>query len=291
MLKKKIAVFCIFRDSEKNLNSLLPRLLSLETDYNSEVDFSYFFFENDSIDRTVDILKKFSQGRDCVVESRKFNAPRFGSVADVVRVMHLSAYRNACKELAKNREFDYALCIDGDISFTSESLKMLLNEMVEGVVMACPNIRQNIPDLVHGSSETSYYDAFAIRDKYGNQGVYWSDCPLPMENCRLTWSLGLPVEVEAAFGGFCLINWQAFADSRWAVFGAMCEHVTFCKDVGKWGKIVIVPRCIVSTEVDLKRVNLADMKEKGKVQKQKIQEVNEIYQKSLGVEWMELKGI
>jgi len=55
-VNKKVSVFSLWRDSESYIQRTLKQLESLEQN-NPEILFSYFFYENDSVDNTVSILQ------------------------------------------------------------------------------------------------------------------------------------------------------------------------------------------------------------------------------------------
>lgn len=278
--KTKIAVFCIFRDSEKSLDGLFSQFKELED--SDLADFSYFFFENDSKDNTVNLLKTFLSSRKGKLESLKLNSPKFGSVESHERVKNLSIYRNRCKKLAEGEFFDYALLVDSDIKFGAEALKSninALNSIKRAVMMTC-NVRQNLPDAVYGSSTDSFFDVFAIRDSIGNKGVYCTDCPLVMEADNLDWKMGRPVRVSSSFGGFVLIYYQVFEKVKWSSVGD-CEHINFCHEVQRFGDIYINPNCRVRTEIDLTKFNFRDFIDKSASQRVKIEAANKLYRDSI----------
>merc|ERR1712167_560253 len=48
------------------------------------------------------------------------------------------------------------------------------------------------------------------------------------------------IQVKSAFGGIALIRSYIFKNIKWASIDK-CEHILFCKEIRKYGKIVIVP--------------------------------------------------
>lgn len=254
---KKISVFCIFRDSESHLGSLFSQLESLEK--LEGYAFSYFFYENDSLDNTPSLLKNWLIGREGNVLCEKLGTEKFGSVAITSRINNLTLARNKCKDLSKDNSTDYSLLIDSDIEFSDFSFLNLIAAMEcskNAVYVSC-NVRQNIPDFTFGRSGDSYYDSYCFRDRYGNAGLYWSFCPFKRKEDRFYWSLGIPIRVASAFGGFSLVKSEVFNLVKWSN-DLNSEHVNFCFDIGEHGFLYICPTAFVKTEVDLSRYDLAE---------------------------------
>ena len=57
----KITIISIFRDSEKTIHNCLKQLDELEK--NTKASFEYFFYENDSKDKTKEILDKWMDNK------------------------------------------------------------------------------------------------------------------------------------------------------------------------------------------------------------------------------------
>ena len=79
-MNNRISVFCLWRDSEKTIHRTLKQLEDLESIDGFE--FSYFFYENDSTDKTVDILKEWISKKSGDLKAEILNAPKFGSTTD-----------------------------------------------------------------------------------------------------------------------------------------------------------------------------------------------------------------
>ena len=58
----KISVFSLWRDSESYIYRSLKQLESIE-EQNQDIEFSYFFYENDSTDNTASILSSWISTR------------------------------------------------------------------------------------------------------------------------------------------------------------------------------------------------------------------------------------
>lgn len=254
-MNKKISVFCLWRDSEKTAYKTLKQLENLESVDGFE--FSYFFYENDSKDNTVKILEEWLLNRSGKIQSETLNAKKFESVADPERMKFLCECRNKCKDLALNNEFDYSLLIDSDIEFNNNNFLLQIESLdnINNAVMTTANVRQNIPDLTFNSSLDSYYDTYAFRDEYGNNGLYWSDSPFIRKENRLGWTLGQPQITMSSFGGFAIIKSSIFNKVKWHS-DFHCDHVNMCYDISRYGSIYIIPRSKVYVEIDTSKYDL-----------------------------------
>lgn len=264
-MNKKISVFCIWRDSEKTIHKTLKQLEDLESIDGFE--FSYFFYENDSKDNTSKILEKWLENRSGKIQSEIINAKKFGTTTDPERMKFLCNCRNKCKELASENKSDYSLLIDSDIEFNKfnfiEQLDCL--NSLDQAVMTTANVRQNIPDFTFNTSIDSYYDTYAFRDSYGNNGLYWSDSPFIRKQDRFNWSLGKPMITMSSFGGFAIIKSDIFNKVEWHS-DFHCDHVNMCYDISRHGNIYIIPRSKVYVDIDISNYNLESFKEMAKKQ-------------------------
>jgi len=249
-----ISVFALFRDSQNTIYDSLDRLNNLNDIEN--VDFDFFFYENDSKDNTRQILKDWIQDKPVKLFYEDVNTPRFGSVPDLYRLVLLSYYRNKLKEMAGPVQSDYCLLIDSDILFDNTHVEMLIDEIKKGWVMVTPNTRQyQIKDLMFDKSEDSFYDTFATRDIYFNNVMSFTDCPLILNDDRGRWFADQPVEVASAFGGLALVNSNAYNQSKWSTHG-WSEHVNFCSELRRFGQICILPTCKPKSTIDLNTVHM-----------------------------------
>lgn len=267
-MKQTVSVFCIWRDAEKHIQRTLNQLEDIESVDGYE--FSYFFYENDSVDNTASILKNWLSSRNGLLLSETLSAPKFHSTPATERMKFLCECRNKCKDLAGQNDYDYSLLIDGDIEFSSDNFLTSIFDLntLPKAVMVTPNVRQNISDLTFGASPDSYYDVYPFRDQHGNDGMYFADCPSFIKDDQMNWRLGLPIRCLSAFGGFAIIKPSAFNSVAWSS-DIHCDHVNMCFDLGKHGFIYCNPRNKVYTTVDLQSINLEACSEIAKQQKQK----------------------
>ncbi len=254
-MNKKISVFCIWRDSEPYVYKTLKQLEDLES--LDGFEFSFYFYENDSKDNTVKILENWISNRSGNFLSEKLNFTKFNSTTDPERMKFLCQCRNKCKELASENKTDYSLLIDSDIEFNSNNFLLQLNDLLnlDSAVMVTANVRQKIPDLTFNGSSDSYYDVYAFRDKYGSNGIYFSDCPSYIHDDQLRWKLSLPIITMSSFGGFALIKSNIFNKVRWLA-DIHCDHVNMCYDISRYGVIYLNPRSKVFVDVGVDKINL-----------------------------------
>jgi hypothetical protein len=270
-MSTKVSVFCIWRDSENCAPTTLSKLSQLEA--LQDFEFSFFFYENDSKDATASIISDWMESRKGGFLSESLNAEKFDSVTNPERMKLLCDCRNKCKSLAGKNDSEYSLLIDGDIDFGTQNfldqLKFLKD--TENAAMVTPNVRQMIPDYTFGINLDSYYDVYAFRDRHGNKGMYFSDCPSYKRSDQLAWKMGLPIKCLSAFGGFAIIKSEIFNQVSWSA-DVNCDHVNMCFDISKMGDIYIMPRSVVYSDVDEGNINIDSCKNQATKQK-------EIYEK------------
>lgn len=258
-MKKTVSVFCLWRDSESYIHNTLKQLEDLESI--SDFEFSFYFYENDSKDSTVFILQNWIKSRRGSFSSERLDAKKFGRVKDPARMHFLCKCRNKCKALAGDNQSDYSLIIDSDIKFNKENFLIQLDVLNKNpdAVMITPNVRQSIPDYTFGLSTDSYYDVYPFRDKHGNSGMYFSDCPSLKADDQFKWKLGLPIRCLSAFGGFALLLSSAFNKVNWSA-DIHCDHVNMCFDLGAYGNIYCAPKSLVFVDVGIDQINVNAMK-------------------------------
>jgi hypothetical protein len=260
-MRERIAIYSLWRDSEPHINRTLSQLEDLES---LDIDFEYYFYENDSVDNTEAILRKWISTRKGKFLSEKISAPKFGSVTDLERMQRLCDYRNKCKDLLEDSESKYTLLLDSDIFFSKENLLRHLKIIQElpDCCLLTPNVRQNIPDLAWGDSEDSYYDVYPFFDMEGKSGLYFVDCPFRNGIDRMNWKLGIPVKCASAFGGFALTYTEFLKKVKWSTKG-LCDHVEFCLLMNQYGHIYVDPLNKVKTKISIDELNLNSIKNIG----------------------------
>jgi len=259
----KITVMCLFRDSEKSLPTFFKRLESLDKQY----DMEYFFYENDSKDKTVEMLETWMLDKQGRVYSEILNAPPFGHTMQVERMEKMTYYRNTLLNNIKPLKSDYCFILDSDVDYTPDIIEKYLGYMKDDVVMCTPCVLQTVKCNMCKCNKQSYYDTFALQDLDNNEGVLLSCNPFMKSEDRKKWEKKEPITVNSAFGGAVLVKTKAVNSSEWATelrkskfknlegreMGS-CEHWAFCKGIWEHGKIIVIPT--IKTFVKIKNWSL-----------------------------------
>jgi hypothetical protein len=243
----KISVFSLWRDSESYMQRSLKQLESLELQH-PEIEFSYFFYENDSTDNTASILNSWMSPRKGKLLSENVSFSKEGTVMTESRMKKMAYYRNRMIDLGRFIKSDYSVIFDSDVIFGDDILKKFLSKIDQETIMYTPFISQNIKCKVCNCGKDSYYDIAALYDKQNHRGLIWSCNPFVNIFDRQNLSINNPVEVNSAFGGFVLIKSFPLNFCNWRSNGDI-EHVLFCEEIRKYGKIKIYPDIQVRVEL------------------------------------------
>lgn len=244
----KFSVFSLWRDSESYVYRTLKQLEALEKQH-PEIEFSYFFYENDSIDNTANILNSWMSSRKGKLLSENISFPKEGTVMSESRMKKMAYYRNRMIELGRFIRSDYSIIFDSDVIFDNGIINKFISKIDKETVMYTPYISQNIKCKVCNCGKDSYYDVAALYDKQNHRGLIWSCNPFVNIFDRQNLSINNPVEVNSAFGGFVLIKSFPLNFCNWRSNGDI-EHVLFCEEIRKYGKIKLYPDIKVSVELD-----------------------------------------
>lgn len=242
----KISVLSLFRDSEKTIDRTLSQLSSLEK--NTDANFSFYFYENDSIDNTLQILLNWAASRNARVVSEKLNYPRFGSVSSTQRFELMSYYRNKLFDTVRPIESDYTLLLDSDVIIYDNLINDYMKYFTNNVVMCTPNTVVNTIECKMGLSGPVYYDSLALIDSYGYPGMTWSSCPFYKKEDRDNWISGKPIKVKSAFAGAALIKTKILNEVNWTLYDPVCEHWAFCGKINRYGDIISIPSIVCNVE-------------------------------------------
>ena len=274
----KVSVLSMFRDSEEYLGGTLERLSSLE-EQEPSIEFEYFFYENDSVDSTVSILEDWLSNRNGLVSSEQLNKAKFSQSTSVERQIDMTNYRNRMLSIARPLESDYSIILDSDVFFDKSIVRDYLPYFTEGVAMVTPNVLQNIKCQMSDGARESYYDSFALIDRFGNNGMTWASNPFFNKEDREGWERGDPVEVRSAFGGCPMLKSAILNTVSWSTDGG-CEHWNFCRDVSSYGKILVAPSVqvrVVLSESVINSIGKSHMRNVVEKQKQLLPLLSEIY--------------
>ncbi|MGE0448791.1 MAG: hypothetical protein AB7Q29_04335 [Vicinamibacterales bacterium] len=240
----RVNVISLFRDSEPYLRRTFGNIEALERRH----DIACFFYENDSVDRTPELLRRWMEGRAGTVICETLGARKFGQTMEPERVQAMARYRNTILAEAVRVASDWTLLLDSDVDFPPDLIEQYLQVDEPGVAMFTPWIEldracQMCEPPCH---RPAYYDTFALRDRSDRRGVILSCNPFWDRDDRHAWARGRPVEVHCAFGGAALIRSGVLGRCRWHSDGD-CEHVAFAEQVRAIGRILAVPTVKAST--------------------------------------------
>ena len=222
-----INVFMCCRDNEQDLGTTLSRLRVMERRLNG-CEFKYYILENDSVDDTPNIIKDFFASADGVYVTGAQGNNKHISAPGVGRMRDMADYRNHMKSLCDSWDnSNYSFIVDSGVEFELDIMERQLYQLLnnDDVAMITP----------YGVIQTSnfYYDNFAYRNLQDTRDFDLS-------------STEELFEVHSAFCGFVCIRTSVLERCNWdMVDGETCEHVPFCKQVRKHGKIVIDPTVVV----------------------------------------------
>lgn len=247
-VNKKISVFSLWRDSESYIRRTLSQLEEIERN-NPDISFSYFFYENDSIDNTVLILKEWMSSRKGKLLSENISFQKEGTVMSASRMKKMAYYRNRMIELGRFIDSDYSIIFDSDVIFEKDIVDKYLSKIDSETIMYTPYISQNIKCKVCNCGKDSYYDVAALYDKWNVRGIIWSCNPFMNIFDRQLLINNQPVEVNSSFGGFVFLKSFPLNFCNWRSDGDI-EHVLFCEEIRKYGKIKLYPDIKVKVELD-----------------------------------------
>ena len=264
-----ISILCLFRDCSAYLDFFLPTMEKLEKLYN--VQFKYFFCENNSKDDTRNKLKKFSKGRFCkllLLELEKDYIQNELSI-NLDRINTLLTLRNKLKDTFAPFDTDFTIFIDSCIYFKETILSDMFkcSPTANNIAMMTPYVIQiypketiiNRPEFAHLKQQIEaspstlvnldhYFDTYAT---INNDSIFMYPLCI-FEKCNLCKPMRhqfeyklVPenvsiVEVKSTFAGFSIIKTKIFNNLtvRWNTIclnmskhTSICEHILFCSNV------------------------------------------------------------
>ena len=245
---KNINVYGLFKNNDTYIRYLISKFNIFERIY--DVKFKYYFFENNSTDKSKILLKKFMKNREGKLFSKDFKSEyqREGrSDTKIDFIKRMETYRNHNVEISRPIKSDWNIILDSDIYFDNDCLKQFFE-----IKPKKHNIGMMTPYTTIGDS-AYYYDSFAFVDfhgKYYHPGCVFERCKNPKVN--LIKKDSKVVEVKSAFAGFAVIDSDVLRNKKvkWRIVNskAMCEHIGFCNNIIKHTKkrIVVCPQIIMT---------------------------------------------
>ena len=201
----RIGLLATLRDEAKALPRFFRLLEALEGD--SRVNRLFCsFYENDSIDNTVELLAAWLEKRPGVLQTERLYLPRLYG-REIIRTNRMATARNQALAGFADEPLDWLVVIDADLHAKPSHIWQLIEVVQRGrrVAMACASSLQNMPDIF-GHGPWSYYDSYALLDRHGWLGITGALVPLRDLDDRARWMAGRPVPVQAAFGGIAVLR-------------------------------------------------------------------------------------
>jgi len=246
----RISVFSLFRDSEDYIYDCLKKWDMIEK--NTNADFEYFFYENDSTDSTANILSNWFKNKKGQLKSEILNTKKFGSVINQERMILLSNARNKMIDLDQNKDSDYSIVFDSDVSFNDQIVNDFLKFKNLDFSMLTANTRQNVPCKMGSGSPDSYYDSSILFDMDGFNCMTWSDNPFYEKKDRINYENGDPIQVSRAFGSFSFLKTKYLKHCNWKSQGES-EHWSWCDQLTRLSPIYVIPTIKPTVNIDQKK--------------------------------------
>lgn len=224
---KSINVCGIYRNNESYLKDyLIPKFKRLENIY-PYIQFYYYFYENDSLDNTKNILYDFSLNRQCKVLSEKNNTKLFEKNLDKERIINLCKCRN---KLLSLRPFkgEWTIIFDSNIEFPDNLIsRFICKQLPDDLVVLSCNGKDHVKCLKHNNCY-HYYDTLALIDNKNISGFNYfymnksQCCHLSDIQDRINWFGNKLVKVKSAFGGCIFIKTDILNNN----------HINYCINDG-----------------------------------------------------------
>lgn len=227
---QKIVLVGLVRNLELQLEKNIATLVSF-LEYAK--DYKIVLFENDSQDKTKEILSKLSNNNPNIkIICRDYNRPHFGPVKDKTRTTALAEYRNILIDYIKEYYGDYDYTIMCDMDFLDVSINGIYNTFgwfaysknVDAVVGYSYQIKHV---MSREYKQLWNYDSWAYRATWWSylsyntkftdfDNMFWFGCFIPPVGSS-------PTKICSGFGGMGIYKTNAILSAKYE--GYDCEHV------------------------------------------------------------------
>lgn len=225
----------------RNAMPVLENTLGLVSELRSKFHDSYvFFYENDSVDGTVQALDRFAIKSESIIEGRTFiQHDKLGGADErgfqPERTVRLAACRNRCVEWVRSHAafctYTIVLDMDPQHGFSVDGVMNSVGQL-HRYKDACGMASYSL--LKNGGS-AAHYDAWAARptcwwrDRRNEMGGnLWFHSFVPPVGAP-------PVKMNSAFGGLAVYWTRDYLEGEYSGVGANgevdCEHVAFHKSI------------------------------------------------------------
>lgn len=261
----KISVVLSIRNGEKYmtfLNNVFDKIEETYKNFECNIDFEYFIYENNSTDNTKEEIKTFYKNKNrkgkYLLEDIENNTIKTG--INFERGLHMANIRNKLKVFHGQLDSNYVLLFDCDVIFTANTITELINTFNDKISMVTPF--GICWDKLINYNCIHYYDSLAVisKDNLSFKEHYntclFNTCKLCI-NIRNQLNIKIDeqylfntnqlIEVKSAFGSISLIKTHVYNNVKWEP--TICEHHSFCEQVNKYGSVVINPQIKTITSI------------------------------------------
>jgi hypothetical protein len=253
---KCIHVLGMYRKNEIYLNSFLADTLNEMEKLYDNIEFRYYFIENNSDDETQEALKniiKNKKNSKLFIYNLKKDYKNIGDGRNFNRTSTLAKIRNklvdGCIPFPEN---EWCLFIDSNIYFKPTILSNIFlsckKPSDDNIGMMCMYTQQLLIPNIHSNTKEPvlmkhFYDTYSFYDK--NKHTFYPECAFdkclicskkPSEVKRIPLESNI-TDISSGFGGFVFIKSDILNNSniRWGTVcynkdnnQSLCEHVLFC---------------------------------------------------------------
>lgn len=257
-----ISVILLVKDNFEWLKYLDHKFSIIEKHYKHLLNFEFYIFENNSKDNSKHFIEKtFMINRKGKFFSQNFtkkelNKYNFSDNISIKRGSYMSMLRNKLKDFHGKLSTNFTVVLDSDIYFDFNIFFKLIEKLRNKKIAMITPFVTDFTDTIEGGY-THYYDTLALKTKnnidfkkIGTLCLFkqCNKCKKLREfrNINLNDDDLLDIngingtnliDVESAFGGFIMLETNIYNKCRWGE--GICEHFYFCKQVRKYGNIVI----------------------------------------------------
>jgi glycosyltransferase involved in cell wall biosynthesis len=249
MSNSKVSICSIVRDCQNNLKRNIQKIEELRKKF---LDSEVVIFENDSKDRTLEILKKWGrESNNIILKSEKYGNKTIpeirkgeNSFFSRERIGKMSFYRNMYLEIINTNNFkrEYVIVIDLDIA----------NFSIDGIAHSF-GLKQDWSCITSNGTSLSktlrrrYHDTYALVEK-GAHSMTMDEATIYNNQRRFSFfRSGMPLfAVDSSFGGMAIYDWKFLKGKFYSCIPndnqkvpVLCEHVSINRQLG--GNIFINP--------------------------------------------------
>ena len=259
--KIKISIVILLKDNIEWIKYLKHKFDIIQKHYFDIFNFEYFIMENNSSDGTQnyhDIFMENKEGKFIseVMDLKFLKQFEFTDSISKNRGKLMAMLRNRLKKYHGRLDSKFTVMIDSDVYFDFNIFMKMIDVLRDNsIVMVTPFVT-DFSDKFDGGY-THYYDTFALVTKndidFTKVGTLclFKEC-LKCSKLRKVRDIHIDdkhlltmdgdsgtklIEVKCAFGSFAMIRTDVYNKVDWD--DTICEHLSFCEKVRKFGKIVI----------------------------------------------------